>query len=92
MDGYFERDNGERSFFTFMVYLNEDFEGGRTSFADFSSPKRRYDGVSIIPRKGMALLFHHPIMHRGDPVTKGRKYVLRSDVMFARRTRAASKT
>ena len=28
LDGYFERPNGERSFFTFMVYLNEDFEGG----------------------------------------------------------------
>lgn len=32
----------------------------------------------------MALLFQHPIMHRGDPVTKGRKYVLRTDVMYRR--------
>lgn len=85
MDGYFERDNGERSFFTFMVYLNDDFEGGGTSFSDFSSPKRVYEGIRVVPRKGMALLFHHPIMHRGDPVTAGRKYVLRSDIMFRRR-------
>ncbi|WP_315705976.1 MULTISPECIES: hypothetical protein [unclassified Bradyrhizobium] len=38
----------------------------------------------ITPEQGMALLFHHPIMHRGDPVTRGRKYVLRSDVMYRR--------
>ena len=80
--GYFERDNGERSYFTFMVYLNEDFEGGATSFRDGH-------GVSVggmlrvTPRKGMALMFYHPIPHRGDPVTAGRKYVLRTDVMYA---------
>lgn len=33
-DGCFERDNGERSHFTFMIYLNDDFEGGATSFCD----------------------------------------------------------
>ena len=84
LDGYFEREIGERSQFTFMVYLNDDFEGGATSFRD------GYGGVSIggamhvTPKKGMALLFHHPIMHRGDPVTEGRKYVLRTDVMYQR--------
>ncbi|MGJ4945374.1 2OG-Fe(II) oxygenase [Bradyrhizobium sp. HKCCYLS1011] len=82
-DGHFERPNGERSQFTFMVYLNDDFEGGATSFGDDSGLMP--DGpLRITPEKGMALLFHHPIMHRGDPVTKGRKYVLRSDVMYRR--------
>jgi len=67
-----------------MVYLNEDFEGGITSFAD------GYHGASIggafrvEPKTGMALLFHHPILHRGDAVIAGRKYVLRTDVMYAR--------
>ncbi|WP_316185299.1 MULTISPECIES: 2OG-Fe(II) oxygenase [unclassified Bradyrhizobium] len=82
-DGHFERDNGERSQFTFMVYLNDDFEGGRTSFCDDTG--RMPDGPLLItPERGMALLFQHPIMHRGDPVTKGRKYVLRTDVMYRR--------
>ena len=31
MDGYYERDNGDRSFFTFMVYLNDGFEGGEAA-------------------------------------------------------------
>jgi 2OG-Fe(II) oxygenase superfamily len=71
-DGHSERENGERSQFTFMVYLNDDFEGGGTSF-------QNDEGVTgdsllqILPKRGMALLLHHPIMHRGDPVTRGRK-------------------
>ena len=82
-DGHFERTTGERSQFTFMVYLNDDFEGGATSFCDDSGLTP--DGpLRITPEKGMALLFHHPIMHRGDPVTRGRKYVLRTDVMYRR--------
>ena len=84
-DGYFERPDGERSFFTFMIYLNESFRGGGTSFRDDQAFATQYDGVSITPETDMALLFHHPIVHRGDPVTEGRKYVLRTDVMYRRR-------
>jgi len=40
-DGYYERENGERSQFTFMVYLNDGFGGGGTSFVD------RMGGCSI---------------------------------------------
>lgn len=85
-DGYFERDNGERSFFTFMIYLNDDFEGGGTSFREDHTGPVAFGMLHVTPRKGMALLFHHPLPHRGDPVTAGRKYVLRTDVMYGRRT------
>lgn len=86
-DGHFERKNGERSQFTFMIYLNDDFEGGGTSFCDDGGLLP--DGpLRVQPEKGMALLFHHPIMHRGDLVTAGRKYVLRTDVMYRRSTGA----
>src|SRR6185369_7473946 len=55
-DGYFQRPNGERSFFTFMVYLNDDFDGGATSFSDdgFGFPGGM---LRITPAKGMGLLF-----------------------------------
>jgi 2OG-Fe(II) oxygenase superfamily len=85
LDGYFERTTGERSFFTFLIYLNDDFEGGATSFRDDSSGVMSFGTLQILPKKGKGLIFHHPIPHRGDPVTAGRKYVLRTDVMFARR-------
>jgi hypothetical protein len=84
-DGHFARSNGERSMFTFMVYLNDDFEGGATSFSLVGYGVASIgDMIRITPRKGMALLFHHPILHRGDTVTEGRKYVLRTDVMYGR--------
>jgi hypothetical protein len=87
LDGYFERPTGERSFFTFMVYLNEDFEGGTTSFSHHQTSALTGGVFRVTPKTGMALLFHHPILHRGDPVIAGRKYLLRTDVMYARRMR-----
>ena len=83
-DGYFQRPNGERSLFTFMVYLNDDFDGGATSFSDEGFGFSTGGMIRITPARGMALLFHHPILHRGDPVMRGRKYVLRTDVMYRR--------
>jgi prolyl 4-hydroxylase len=73
-DGAFVRSHFERSLFTAMVYLNDDFEGGATDFG----------AVKITPRRGMALLFEHQQLHQGATVTQGRKYVLRTDVMYQR--------
>jgi len=84
-DGYFERANRERSLFTFMVYLNDDFEGGGTSFSDVLAGQS-FPDFRITPKKGSALVFYHPIMHRGDPVVSGRKYVMRTDVMYSPET------
>ena len=78
----FERDNGEKSFLTFMIYLNDDFEGGETSFEDSWSDEA-FDPFSGIPQQGTALFFEHSTYHIGDLVTRGRKYVLRTDVMYA---------
>jgi predicted 2-oxoglutarate/Fe(II)-dependent dioxygenase YbiX len=78
-DGYFERDNGEQSHYTFMVYLNDDFEGGETTFYfHYGEPR-----LQVKPERGMALVFVHRQLHEGAPVTRGRKYVLRTDVMYA---------
>lgn len=76
-DGAYERPSGERSNLTFMVYLNDGFEGGETSF----------ENVRVIPRQGMALLFVHQIRHKGEPVIRGRKYALRTDVIYRHASR-----
>lgn len=73
-DGSFRRDNGEASELTFMVYLNDGFEGGATEF--------EWPELSVEPREGMAIVFTHRVRHQGAPVVRGTKYVLRSDVMF----------
>jgi prolyl 4-hydroxylase len=65
---------GERSLLTLMIYLNDDFEGGQTAFLDL--------GKVIEPRRGRALLFQHMVLHEGRAVTRGIKYVLRTDVFY----------
>jgi hypothetical protein len=76
-DGYFERENGERSLLTFMIYLNDNFQGGETTLEKFH----------VTPQQGKALFFIHQILHKGQSVIAGRKYVLRTDVMYRRAVR-----
>lgn len=76
-DGPFVRNDNEQSFYSFLVYLNDGFKGGATTF--FTNPE-----VAIQPETGMGLLFQHPIIHEGSIVTSGVKYVARSDLMYRR--------
>jgi hypothetical protein len=73
-DGPFQRDNGEISLLTFMIYLNGGYQGGET----------RFEWTEVEGRAGMALVFEHGLIHEGAQLTGGVKYVLRSDVMFGR--------
>ena len=73
-DGYYLRANGERSRLTLMVYLNENFTGGQTFFLQSER--------LVTPQAGLLLLFSHHLWHAGRPVLQGRKYVLRTDVMY----------
>ena len=72
-DGSFERNEKECSFFSFLIYLNDDFTGGETYFNE---------GITVTPQRGEALLFHHPLRHEGKSITSGVKYVLRTDIMY----------
>ncbi len=76
-DGSHIKNIHEWSSYTFMVYLNDGMEGGETLFPN--------SGTSIQPKTGMALLFAHQLLHQGCPITKGVKYVLRTDVMYRRK-------
>jgi hypothetical protein len=71
-DGSFERNNGEASLLTFMIYLNDGYEGGNT----------RFEELEVAGKLGMALVFEHELLHEGAELKKGIKYVLRSDVMY----------
>jgi prolyl 4-hydroxylase len=77
LDGAFERSDDEKSEFTFLIYLNDDFVGGETRFFN--------PGVfNVQPCAGSLLLFYHPQLHEGAVIESGTKYVLRSDVMYRR--------
>jgi predicted 2-oxoglutarate/Fe(II)-dependent dioxygenase YbiX len=72
IDNSFIRNESEASYYTFMIYLNDDYSGGETSFKD----------VEVKGKKGMALVFLHSLEHEGKQVREGIKYVLRSDIMY----------
>ena len=76
-DGSYRRNETEFSYYTFMVYLKDDYEGGQTRFES---------GEYVAPKKGLALIFEHSLKHEGARLQSGNKYVLRSDVMFKQKS------
>lgn len=74
VDGSVKLSETDISFITVLMYLNEDFTGGETTFI--------IENESIKPETGMLLLFTHKQLHSGRPVPDGVKYVLRTDVMY----------
>lgn len=38
---------------------------------------------SLVPEPGSVFLFEHSILHDGEPLTKGRKYAVRTEVMYS---------
>jgi hypothetical protein len=95
-DGNFRRSSDERSWKTFMLYLNSPTEGGNTNFlcrdAEFYVDPRTKRVCSapgqvqfqVRPEAGMAICFNHQIMHEGEALSAGVKYIMRSEIMYRR--------
>lgn len=69
-------DMGNRTW-TFMIYLNDDLEGGETEFSRL--------GIVFKPKKGTAIVwnsrtqemgFNYNSLHAGRPVLQGKKYII----------------
>jgi len=74
------------SFMTFLMYLNDGFEGGETTFY-LPAPVGGLHPVPVEPVQGSVLCFWHgqhprSPMHEGSAVRRGTKYVARSDVLY----------
>jgi prolyl 4-hydroxylase len=67
--------NGARTLLTFIVYLNDDFDGGVTEFPELHA--------DVQPKRGRALLFQHRVLHIAGEVNSGAKFVLRTDLIYA---------
>lgn len=74
---------GDRySLMTFLLYLNDDFEGGATRFRVGDRGE-----VDIRTPMGGALCFPHGLhpwhcVHSSEPILQGVKYIIRSDILF----------
>merc|ERR1711862_385778 len=85
-DGLYRSDS-HLSLKTFMIYLNEGFEGGPTNF--YNEGQRHYTPghpenivYALRPEKGSCLVFNHHTTHDGGELKAGTKYILRTEVMY----------
>lgn len=67
----------ERTFLTVLIYLNDGYSGGATTF----------DDCSVEPKLGMLAMFPHELEHEGNKIENGVKYCLRTDVIYAAKAR-----
>ena len=79
---------------TFLILLNDDFEGGETRFlvnqGNPNTPVRNGDPTKEVdvrtPAGGVLLFPHgrHPLsyIHSSTAITKGTKYIIRTDLLF----------
>ena len=84
-DGSVTNEKGETSKLSYLVYLNR-CDGGDTIFREYIEidGNRVKKEIRIGPKPGTALLFRHKRWHEGSQVATGVKYVLRSDIFYAR--------
>ncbi|WP_299764554.1 2OG-Fe(II) oxygenase [uncultured Dokdonia sp.] len=78
-DGVYYINDMQASKYTFLLYLNDDFDGGFTEF--YTNKSDTTPSKIVAPKKGKLLVFDHAIWHKGSVVTKGNKYILRSDII-----------
>jgi prolyl 4-hydroxylase len=60
-----------KSYYSLLIYLNEEFEGGYTKFNE----------LEIKPQTGSAVFFKHEIFHSSTKILSGLKYILRTDII-----------
>ena len=75
MDHWYRPSPTQITLHTVLVYFNDDFEGGETEFMD------QLEQV-VVPKPGLVAVFQHKIRHAGRSVTAGRKYAMRTDVIY----------
>jgi len=69
----------EISYQTLLIYLNNDYTGGETTFYNQNFEKK----VVVIPKKGTAILFKIDLWHQGEKVLKGRKYWIGTEIVWS---------
>jgi hypothetical protein len=70
-----ETTDGHRSQLSVVVFLNDNFEGGALEFPEL-------DRV-VAPKAGRVCVFPHALAHIDHVVTRGRKFVLETEVYYS---------
>ena len=81
----------QTSLFTFLIYLNDEFESGETTFFLPSSQEGTLNAYPVKPLQGSVAMFPHgetegSLLHEGTGVHQtsqpSAKYVIRTDVLY----------
>ncbi len=80
-------DARQSSLFTFLIYLNDEFKGGETTFFIPSVKEGVINAYPVKPIMGSVAVFPHgeaqgALLHEGTGVVEGAKYVIRTDVEY----------
>jgi hypothetical protein len=108
-DNQFTTSFNDKSVFSMVIYLNDDFDGGETviheelllnvddeinneTFEGFTVQEeikkvgvQNYKKHFVRPKMGKCVLFSHSLLHSGESLTKGVKYIIRTDVIFEKK-------
>lgn len=91
-DGEYQFDVSEGTLWskmTFLMYLNEGFEGGCTTFYTPAHEEGKLLASAVGPRVGGVLVFPHgdtsgALVHEGSGVVSGCKYIIRTEVIYTK--------
>lgn len=77
------RDNSEQlengiSCITILIYLNTVKDSGYTNLIDNLLPNK----IGVQPVTGRLLMFDHCILHEGEELIEGDKYLIRTDLIY----------
>lgn len=88
-DAYGDR----RSRITLLIYLNDDFSGGHTTFFSLDDQSGTHSttggilGRRVKPVRGGIAMFPHGdashVVHEGSNVNSGVKYIIRTEVLYS---------
>jgi prolyl 4-hydroxylase len=74
---YYNRKQQLKSNYTLLIYLNDEFEGGQTSF--YTPEFKHY--LDITPKRGSCAVFDINWWHKGNPVSNGKKYWIGCEII-----------
>lgn len=93
-DSCYVHDKNNRSIFSIVMYLNDDYIGGEIMFVNANKPRiigeivtqELSDGFELVtklkPATGDVLIFDHDIIHCCLPIDLGTKSIIRTDILY----------
>lgn len=74
---FYDKINKEKTCWTLLIYLNDNFTGGETVFYD-----NNFNISKIIkPKEGSAILFDIDLWHKGNELINGTKYWIGGEII-----------